>query len=937
MTTSGNTQNPKIVVVLDPPTESVHNQGRVMSIPSARLFGDVAVGHGFQKEDFAFVSSGPPLPDTATTDKRAADFLALHREPFLKSYEELCSKPSVKMVMYMGKWAGRQLTGRAIKITKVRGKFTEIGDRTVTPMLSPSHILRRPEMRDIFQSDFGMVAAYRDAGWKSRQQELQAGKDYKWCMDLSEVMDLDNPHKGLSVDTETAGGRWYHHGSRILTLQISWVENQGIAIPLDAEYWNDPELRGVSSNGMPLLTPRLRMKLIHQLRRLLANKDVHICGSAPKYDSQFAEKLDIFFENMTHDTVQLAFVADDNMQNKGLSEVVRRWVPSMAGYSDTFDCTYDKAHMEMVPHDPMLLYGCGDTDATRKATTVLHAIGKQDKANYECYKKIQMPALRAFTKMEQYGMRMDAVALQDLADLSARLEEELRVSLLGRIDPRVKCKHLEVDPKADPTKVLAFSRAAFVIDVLFGKKSEGGMGIKPRVFTKSTMKLPPAERIPSTSAKDHLSYFETNDFVRDLMDYQRLQKLRSTYIGGVESITYSSPKLLKSGKKYESRVETALASMEGVPEIVYTDGAEQEMVEEVSVRPLKQGLSVLLDANGVPWLRTHLPAKGFWQYMDENHVIYPSYFLDTTVTGRTSSRNPNGQNIPKRGKTKRMDDLVKAYRKCFIAPEGMVLLEADLSQAELRIAAWMANDKTMLDIYKAGGDIHAMTAARSMGITLEEFMALPEDVRKIKRFLAKAVNFGFLYGMGWRGFKIYAKTDYGLDLTDREAEANHMMFFGLYKGLKPWHEATKVFAQKHGYVRALHGALRRLPSVNSDDEGVQGGATRQAVNSPVQRLASDIGLMGMIQFAQGCPWERQRPTGFIHDAVVLSAKRGPDALEAAQAILYYMGNAPLREWFGLEPPIPLPAEVSIGWNLGAMAEHPEIQPKKPSWHVDTRV
>ncbi len=129
---------------------------------------------------------------------------------------------------------------------------------------------------------------------------------------------------------------------------------------------------------------------------------------------------------------------------------------------------------------------------------------------------------------------------------------------------------------------------------------------------------------------------------------------------------------------------------------------------------------------------------GFWQYLFEGR-IHPSFMLHRAVTGRTTSADPNGQNIPKRGKAG-MKDIVKAYRKIFVPTPGYKFIEIDLSQAELRIAAWMSGDPVMLRIYREGGDIHAMTAAAVMGITLEAFNLLPPEVRDMKRFQAKAVS-----------------------------------------------------------------------------------------------------------------------------------------------------------------------------------------------------
>jgi DNA polymerase-1 len=294
--------------------------------------------------------------------------------------------------------------------------------------------------------------------------------------------------------------------------------------------------------------------------------------------------------------------------------------------------------------------------------------------------------------------------------------------------------------------------------------------------------------------------------------------------------------------------------------------------------------------------------------------------LDNTVTGRTSSQNPNAQNFPKRGQT------AKDFRRIFIPTEGFVFIEADLSQAELRIAAWMANDKKMLKIYQDGGDIHAATAAGVMNIPIEE-------VKKEDRQKAKAINFGFLYGMWWTKFMDYAKTDYGVTFTPKQAEAIRTRFFTLYPSLENWHKTMKAFVREHGYVRALHGALRRLPSIKSSEDKIKQETERQAVNSPVQRFASDLGVLALARFDRDCPRDRMRAVAFIHDAVVIEARK--DSIdEAASALKWYMQNNPLEELFDITPPLPIASDVSIGDTLAALDERPNTQAIRPIWAKD---
>jgi DNA polymerase I-like protein with 3'-5' exonuclease and polymerase domains len=326
------------------------------------------------------------------------------------------------------------------------------------------------------------------------------------------------------------------------------------------------------------------------------------------------------------------------------------------------------------------------------------------------------------------------------------------------------------------------------------------------------------------------------------------------------------------------------------------------------------------------FIGSHNENTGLWQYIAPNGRIYPSYKLHVAVTGRTASSDPNGQNFPKRGRW------AKGYQTIFRATPGYKLINCDLSQIELRIAAWMANDPVMLSIYRQDGDIHTATAKIVAGLTDEQWDALSPKERKELRTKAKAVNFGFLYGMGWKKFRSFARTDYGVKLTEREAQLYRERFFATYRALPAWHSRMREQVQRHGMVRALHGAVRHLPSIRSNDEIVRSGAERQAINSPVQRFGSDLGLMAMIRFSRQADPDLFRIIGFVHDALVLEVKDGHEE-EGISALLYAMENPPLEDWFGIAPPLPIKAEADIGLNGGEMLELAELpSPEKwPDW------
>lgn len=309
--------------------------------------------------------------------------------------------------------------------------------------------------------------------------------------------------------------------------------------------------------------------------------------------------------------------------------------------------------------------------------------------------------------------------------------------------------------------------------------------------------------------------------------------------------------------------------------------------------------------------------------VEEDH----SFVAGNVVVHNTASSDPNGQNIPKRG------DFAKTYRKSFKASPGFRRIDADLSQIELRLIAWMANEPEMIRIYREDGDIHTETAMATSRMGHNEWATLDEDQIDDLRRKAKAVNFGFVYGMQWRGFKVYAKTQYGVDYSDREAQETRGLFFTKYRGLIPWHERMKEEARRNGMVRALHGARRLLPSMFSEDEAMIAMAERQAVNAPIQRFGSDLGVIAMSILERHADPDIVRPIGFIHDCLACEAREGYEE-DAARAIRWIMENVPLKRYFGIEPPIPIKADAEVENAEGKMVKRKDLTPEVPWFWKD---
>jgi DNA polymerase-1 len=199
-----------------------------------------------------------------------------------------------------------------------------------------------------------------------------------------------------------------------------------------------------------------------------------------------------------------------------------------------------------------------------------------------------------------------------------------------------------------------------------------------------------------------------------------------------------------------------------------------------------------------------------------------------TATGRFSSSKPNLQNIPVRSEAGLL------VRKCFTARAGFALLSADYSQIDLRVLAHLSGDKSFIEAFKAGEDIHQRTAS-------EVFHCAPQLVTPEMRRAAKAINFGIVYGKTAQGLS----QDLGISRTEAANYIKH--YFEVCPGVKEWSERTVAEAKKTGWVATFTGRRRLLPELTAGNPHLRGFAERAAINTPVQGGSADIIKMAMVK------------------------------------------------------------------------------------------
>ena len=256
-------------------------------------------------------------------------------------------------------------------------------------------------------------------------------------------------------------------------------------------------------------------------------------------------------------------------------------------------------------------------------------------------------------------------------------------------------------------------------------------------------------------------------------------------------------------------------------------------------------------------------AQKLCEHVDPDDRIRARFMQLGTGTGRWSSSGPNLQNIPRD----------PAFRNAFRAPEGRLIVEADFSAMELRIAAALAGEGKMLDAFNAGRDVHTLTASLMYGVPMDE-------VEKQQRQGAKSANFGLLYGSGPRGLMNYFAT-VGIFISLKQATEFHGMWHRAYPAFGAWHKVCQARADAGEEMRTLIGRRRYL---YGDDNKV----TTQA-NNVVQGTGADISKAAMVEIHRRLP-DTARLLATVHDSYLIECER-EDAPAVLSMVLAEMEDA----------------------------------------------
>lgn len=273
--------------------------------------------------------------------------------------------------------------------------------------------------------------------------------------------------------------------------------------------------------------------------------------------------------------------------------------------------------------------------------------------------------------------------------------------------------------------------------------------------------------------------------------------------------------------------------------------------------------------------------------------VHTSYSLSGAQTGRLSSTDPNLQNIPIRSETGRQ------IREAFVAAPGNVLIAADYSQIELRLAAHMADVPQLKAAFAEGADIHSRTAEELFG-----------EVTRDTRAKAKTVNFAILYGISRYGLASR------MEISNEEAQAIISRYFERFPGISDYMQRTLEGARECGYTETLFGRKTWFPRINSKNQGERQGAERAAINAPIQGTSADIIKRAMVRMDDALADAGLSGVKMllqVHDELVFEAPEG--LVDAAIPVIrsVMMGAAEPA----VKLSVPLDVEVGTGKSWGA--------------------
>lgn len=600
-----------------------------------------------------------------------------------------------------------------------------------------------------------------------------------------------------SVDFETNAKGIYTDEFKPTILSVSFQVGSGVSIPLQHF---DESVSFLQKNDLWLSW------LQYFGRKVIENPNIVKVGWNWKFDNQIFVKYGIYARGTVIDGMLAKYLLNEERPN-GLKDMVRRYLPEFGDY-EKYD-KFDNIPWDKKPLEPLCRYGCMDVDFTLRLSIFLEA-KLIEKGFYSLYRHLIMPASKVLQSAECHGLPLDK-----------ELNESLQVKYNNLIE--------------------TFTNKLYSIPQVIKYEKYTKKERKDKYINKLREEI---EELSSQTGKER--QIKTRE-----------QKISRVLVGEYvtkEEKALDNPVNFKSTKQM---VDLLFISPKGFkfPILAYTkdektkrDTSNPSTSEDVLVKlkayDKSSFIDTLLELRGVSTINSTF-IVGLGNLIQSDGCVHPTFLIHGTTSGRLSSMEPNGQNIPKT----MVNPDVKLQ---FITPPNKLFLTYDYSQAELRILAHLAKEDTMLEWFRTGKDIHLASACKKYHEDYDKIIKIYEDEQhpehklwKKRRKQAKTINFGIVYEQSAPKLAESLSTPEEV-VSAEEGQEFLDDYFCTFPKIKKFMEKQHKFMEKNGYCVSLFGRRRRCPQVYSEKYGEYLEALRQSTNMPCQSAASDMALFASV-------------------------------------------------------------------------------------------
>lgn len=747
-------------------------------------------------------------------------------------------------------------------------RHPQLSEIPLIPTFTASYVMRFDHETDKFLQSISLAADFLLGEYKPK-----AGiGDYRTLTDVDEIVtmltDWAKSDKVVAFDTETGSlSPFDDRYPKLLCVSFSDTEGTGVVIPIDHK-------------ESPFKLPgKDRTRITAALRLFFLSTTVKRLAQNEKFDRKHLRKfLGVEIGPTRYDTMLTHMLLDETRGSHGLKSMAYA-ATGMGGYDDELD-QYKEKHPECepkkggsyanIPGKTLFWYGAADADCTLRVFNWLCAQEEYtSNAKFRAQAEVFLPALsETLARMEYAGATVNP-------DRAAEIDADLEI----KINAAMASVH------ADPCVL------SFVADQ------------KAELAATSPKKSEAFAFNPGSTANLGLVLFDYYNVRPTGLTDRGLNVLNARWVRAIED-----RKLEPEQVDFSEFVTEACVKREW--DLFTTDADALNAIARKTNNPLVEHI---LEYREHATMRSTF-INPLLHRLDADNRVHGSYNLGGTTTGRLSSSDPNLQNIG------------GIAKECYVSrfgDEGL-LLQADYSQIELRVAAAWYGEPKMIKAYVNKEDLHALTAQIISGLSADAYAKLDKKAKKEWRARAKRVNFLSLYGGGPPALQATLRKD-GVFVELEECEKFLRDFFKGYTGLARGMDRARESCKRDGYLESFTGRRRRFPEVASVNPRLVARALRQGINFPIQGAAGEMTLMALTLCDRYLRKAKMRsiPVLTVHDSIVFDA-HVDEFLEVANVAKQVMENLPELSdevmpglnWKWMNVPIVAEFEVGPTWGTG---------------------